>query len=44
MLYMASPAKERIRAEGSYLYLPDGPGLRVELDEDKMKVMTIDSA
>jgi muconate cycloisomerase len=44
ILYTTSPAKERIRAEGSYLYLPDGPGLGVELDEEKMKVMTIDSA
>ncbi len=44
VLYTASPARERIRAEGSYLYPPDGPGLGVELDEDKMKALTIASA
>ena len=44
VLYTASPAKERIRAEASYLYPPDGPGLGVELDEDKMKQLTVASA
>jgi muconate cycloisomerase len=44
VLYMASPAKARIRAEGSYLYPPEGPGLGVELDEDKLKELTIASA
>jgi len=44
VLYTTSPAKERIRAEGSYLYLPDGPGLGVELDDEKMQGMTIASA
>ena len=44
VLYTTSPAKERIRAEGSYLYLPEGPGLGVELDDEKMKKLTIASA
>lgn len=44
VLYTASPAKERIRAEGSYLYPPEGPGLGVELDESKLKDLTIASA
>ena len=44
MLYTKSPAKERIHAEGSYLTVPDGPGLGVELDEDKLAQLTIASA
>ena len=44
VLYTASPAKRRIRAEGSYLYLPEGPGLGVELDEEKMEELTTASA
>ena len=44
VLYTASPAKERIRAEASYLYPPEAPGLGVELDEDKMKQLTVASA
>ena len=43
VLYTASPAKERIRAEGSYLYPPEGPGLGVELDADKLKALTVAS-
>ncbi len=44
MLYLDSPAKERIHAEGSYLTVPDGPGLGVELDDEKLKALTIASA
>ena len=44
VLYMASPARERIRAEGSHLYPPEGPGLGVELDPDKLKELTVASA
>ena len=44
VLYTTSPAKARIRAEGSYLYLPEGPGLGVELDEEKMQKLTIATA
>jgi L-alanine-DL-glutamate epimerase-like enolase superfamily enzyme len=44
VLYTTSPAKERIRAEGSYLYPPEGPGLGIELDPEKMAAMTIASA
>jgi muconate cycloisomerase len=41
VLYTVSPAKERVRAEGSCLYPFDRPGLGVELDEDRMREMTI---
>jgi L-alanine-DL-glutamate epimerase-like enolase superfamily enzyme len=44
MLYTASPAKERIHAEGSYLTVPDGPGLGVELDDQKLAELTTESA
>lgn len=44
VLYTASPAKERIRAETSHLYPPEGPGLGVELDSDKLKALTVASA
>ncbi|MBQ42532.1 MAG: hypothetical protein CME15_08745 [Gemmatimonadetes bacterium] len=44
VLYTTSPAKERVRAEGSYLYPFDRPGLGVELDEGKMSEMTVASA
>jgi L-alanine-DL-glutamate epimerase-like enolase superfamily enzyme len=41
VLYTESPAVERIHAEGSYLYPPKGPGLGVELDEDRLKVLAV---
>ena len=44
MLYTASPAQERIHAEGSYLTVPEGPGLGVELDDEKLAALTIASA
>ena len=44
VLYTTSPAVERMRAEGSYLYPFDGPGLGVELDAKKMASMTVESA
>jgi muconate cycloisomerase len=44
VLYTVSPAKVRIRAEESHLYPPEGPGLGVELDEDKMRELTVASA
>ena len=44
VLYTASPARERIRAEASHLYPPEGPRLGVELDEAKMKELTVLSA
>ena len=44
VLYTTSPAKQRIRAEASHLYLPDGPGLGVELDEEKLAELTVASA
>lgn len=44
VLYTTSPARERVRAEGSYLYPFDGPGLGVELDDDKLRDLTVASA
>ena len=44
VLYTESPAKNRIRAEGSYLFLPDGPGLGVELDQAELSRLAIASA
>ena len=44
MLYTKSPAKERIHAEGSYLTVPEGAGLGVELDDEKLAALTILSA
>ena len=44
VLYTTSPARERIRTEGSYLYPFERPGLGVELDEEKLKEMTIVAA
>ncbi len=44
MLYTKSPAKERIHAEDSYLTVPDGPGLGVELDDQKLAELTTESA
>ena len=44
VLYTASPARERIRAEESYLYPSEGLGLGVELDEDKIRELTVASA
>ena len=44
VLYTASPARKRIRAEGSYLYPPEESGLGIELDEDKMQELTVASA
>ena len=44
VLYTTSPAKERVRAEGSYLYPFEGPGLGVEIDEDKLRELTVETA
>ncbi len=44
VLYNTSPAKYRVRAEGSYLFPFEGPGLGVELDSEKMREMTIATA
>ena len=41
VLYTESLAVERIRAEGSYLYPPEGPGLGVALDEDRVKALKV---
>ena len=44
VLYTASPATERIRAEGSYLYPPEQPGLGVTLDDAKFRALIKASA
>lgn len=44
VLYTQSPAKERIRAEGSYLYPMEGPGWGVELDPEKLESLTVAKA
>ena len=44
LLYTVSPAAARIRAEGSHLYPPEGPGLGVELDEATLRELTVASA
>ena len=44
VLYNTSPAVQRVRAEGSYLYPFEKPGLGVELDGEKMRQMTVASA
>jgi muconate cycloisomerase len=36
-LYVEDVVKERVRYENSEMIVPDGPGLGVELDEDKLK-------
>jgi muconate cycloisomerase len=44
VLYTASPARRPIRVEGSYLYPPTGPGLGVDLDDAKLRQLTVASA
>ena len=44
VLYTSSPAGERVRSEGSYLYPFEGPGLGVEIDEDKLRELTVETA
>ncbi len=44
VLYNESPATVRVRAEGSYLYPGHGAGLGVELDENKLRELTVASA
>ena len=39
-----SPATQRVRAEGSYLYPGGGPGLGVELDEERLRELTVATA
>lgn len=41
VLYTTSPARERVRAEASYLYPIEAPGLGVELDEAKLREITV---
>jgi len=44
LLYTTSPARERVRAEGSYLYPFEGPGLGVEIDDEKLRELTVATA
>jgi len=40
LLYLEDVTAKRIRYEGTKLVVPDGPGLGVELDPDKLKAIT----
>jgi L-alanine-DL-glutamate epimerase-like enolase superfamily enzyme len=40
MLYTADVVKEPVKYERSHLIVPDGPGLGLEVDEDKLEEMT----
>lgn len=44
VLYTCSPARQRVKADGSYLYPFEAPGLGVELDDDKLRELTIAAA
>ncbi|MBI2501669.1 MAG: hypothetical protein HYW07_00345 [Candidatus Latescibacteria bacterium] len=44
VLYTASAAKKPLRVEGSYIYPPEEPGLGVEIDEDKLRALTVAAA
>jgi muconate cycloisomerase len=44
VLYTASPARQCVRAEGSYLYPFEKPGLGVEIDEEQLKRLTVATA
>jgi galactarate dehydratase (D-threo-forming) len=37
LLYIDDVVKERVRYENGYLLVPDGPGVGMELDEDKLR-------
>lgn len=44
VLYTASPARQRARVEGSYLYPFEAPGLGVDIDPDKLRELTVAAA
>ena len=44
VLYTTSPAKQRVRAEGSYLYPFEAPGLGVEIGEAALQGMPVAAA
>jgi muconate cycloisomerase len=44
VLYTATPARQQIRTEGSYLYPFEAPGLGVEIDAAKLRDLTRDAA
>lgn len=44
VLYTASAASKTLRVEASYIYPTDGPGLGVEIDEGKLRALTVATA
>lgn len=44
VLYTASAASRTVRVEASHIYPPEGPGLGVEIDEEKLRALTVASA
>ena len=42
-LYLKDVVKERIRYENGYLIVPEGPGLGMEIDEEKLNEVRVDS-
>lgn len=42
-LYMADVVKTPVRYENSHLLVPEGPGLGLEIDEEKLQTMTTDA-
>ncbi|MFN8489875.1 MAG: enolase C-terminal domain-like protein [Caldilineaceae bacterium] len=42
-LYMADVVKTPVQYENSHLLVPDGPGMGIEIDEEKLKTMTTDA-
>jgi muconate cycloisomerase len=40
-LYLEDVVKERVKYENGYLLVPQGPGLGMEIDEDKLKTLAI---
>ena len=39
-LYLDDVVRERVKYEGGYLQVPDGPGLGMEIDEEKLEALT----
>jgi len=42
-LYMADVVKTPVQYENSHLLVPEGPGMGIEIDEEKLKTMTSDA-
>jgi muconate cycloisomerase len=44
VLYTASAASRTVRVEASHIYPPEGPGLGVEIAEEKLRALTVATA